>query len=340
MSHRRAVFLMLLVTLLWSTAGVVTRHLEAARGFELTFWRSGFNAIALLIGLRWLRGPAFWAQLGAAPRLVWLSGLCWSVMFTAFMVALSLTSVANVLVTMALGPLLTALLSRLVLHQQIAARTWWAIGLASAGIAWMFGHEIGQTGAKASEASGQGVLGMLVALGVPLAAAVNWCVLQYVGHGRETSALSPCAADGATSDHGVPHDAANDMPLAVLFGAVISALTMLPLAWPLQASPHDLTLLAGLGVFQLAIPCLLAVRLSRILSGPELALLGQLELVLGVLWAWIWAGEHPSSAALLGGAMVLLALLANEFFAWRKPLQSLATQTNTNELTQHSRREA
>lgn len=324
MSHRRAVLLMLLVTLLWSTAGVVTRHLEAARGFELTFWRSGFNALALIVGLRWLRGPQLWAQLLAAPRLVWLSGLCWAVMFTAFMVALSLTSVANVLVTMALGPLLTALLSRLVLKQRMAARTWWAIALASAGIAWMFGHEFGQGRA---DTAGQGVLGMLVALGVPLAAAVNWCVLQHVGHGDKASdAVDPGA----------------DMPLAVLFGALISALAMLPLAWPMQASLHDLSLLAGLGVFQLAIPCLLAVRLSRVLIGPELALLGQLELVLGVLWAWVWAGEAPSSAALAGGAMVLLALAGNEALAWRKrpAIGTGIGQRNSTQPKQYPRREA
>jgi hypothetical protein len=39
---------MVLVTLLWSIAGVVTRHLDAARSFEVTFWRSLFNALALL----------------------------------------------------------------------------------------------------------------------------------------------------------------------------------------------------------------------------------------------------------------------------------------------------
>ena len=46
-----------------------------------------------------------------AGRSLWLSGLCWSVMFTAFMVALTLTSVANVLVTMAVGPFFTAVLA-------------------------------------------------------------------------------------------------------------------------------------------------------------------------------------------------------------------------------------
>ena len=146
MTHRKAVFLMVLVTLLWSTAGVVTRHLEAARGFELTFWRSAFNALALLLGLSWLRGAALASQLLRAPRLVWASGLCWAVMFTAFMLALSLTTVANVLVTMALSPLLTALLARVFLHHRLPLRTWSAIVVASCGIAWMFGHEMGRVG--------------------------------------------------------------------------------------------------------------------------------------------------------------------------------------------------
>lgn len=282
---------MLFVTLLWSTAGVVARQLEAARGFELTFWRSGFTVLALALALRWRRGPGWWRAVLGAPRLVWLSGLCWAVMFTAFMVALSLTSVANVLVTMALGPLITALLARLVLQHRLPLRTWLAIAVASAGIAWMFGHEM-QGGAAAS-----GGLGIAVALAVPLAAAVNWSVLQHVGHSDASEAP--------------------DMLPAILIGALISSLAVLPLAWPMQASGHDLALLAGLGVFQLALPCLLVVGISRVLAGPEIALLGQLEVVFGVLWAWVWAAEVPSAAALWGGAMVLSALFVNEFVAWR-----------------------
>jgi drug/metabolite transporter (DMT)-like permease len=277
MSHRSAVLLMLLVTLMWSSAGVVTRHLEAARGFEITFWRSAFNAAALVVILGVMRGRALLGSLKG--RAVWASGLCWAVMFTAFMVALSLTTVANVLVTMSLSPLFTAIFARLFLHQPIPARTWWAIAVAGAGIAWMFGGQLGGP-----------LLGVLVALGVPLAAATNWCLLQKVGQGA-------------------------DMLPAVLLGALISAGLTLPLAWPLQAGAHDLTLLAGLGVFQLAVPCLLAVRLARELPGHELALLGQAETLLGVLWAWAFAGEHPGSAALIGGSLVLAALVANEALA-------------------------
>ncbi|QPF74366.1 DMT family transporter [Roseateles sp. DAIF2] len=294
MTHRRAVLLMLVVTLLWSMAGVVSRHLEAARSFEVTFWRSAFNALALLAALAWMRGPAaLWGQLRQAPRAVWVSGLCWATMFTAFMLALTLTSVANVLVTMALGPLLTALFARLFLQHRLPARTWAAIGLASAGIAWMFGHEMqGGTGAWA---------GMGIAFAVPLAAASNWTLLQH------------------SHRVGGQGGGGGDMLVAVLLGALISAALTLPLAWPLQAGAHDLTLLAGLGLFQLALPCLLVVRLTRVLAAPEIALLGLLEVLFGVLWTWLGAGEAPSSATLAGGAMVLAALVGNELLGLRAP---------------------
>lgn len=277
MTHRSAVLLMLLVTLLWSSAGVVTRHLDAARGFEITFWRAAFNAMALVVILSVMRGKAL---LGAMRGVaVWASGVCWAVMFTAFMVALSLTTVANVLVTMSLSPLFTAVFAWLFLRQPVPGRTWAAIAVAGAGIAWMFGVQLGGP-----------LAGVFVALGVPLAAASNWCLLQKVGQGA-------------------------DMLPAVLIGALISMAATLPLAWPLQAGAHDLGLLAFLGVFQLAVPCLLAVRIARELPSHEIALLGQAETLLGVLWAWLFAGEHPGSAALIGGSLVLVALIANEALA-------------------------
>jgi drug/metabolite transporter (DMT)-like permease len=208
-------------------------------------------------------------------------------MFTAFMVSLTLTTVANVLVTMAIGPMLTAIFSRVFLGRQLPLRTWLAIVAAGAGISWMFGAEAG---------NGASLLGSLVACAVPLAGAANWTLLQRAG---ESGAQGP------------------DMLPAVLLGALISAAVTLPLAWPLQASRHDLGLLALLGCVQLALPCLLVVRLSRQLPAPEIALLALLEVVFGVAWAWLWAGERLSANVLLGGALVLGALVANEAFAPR-----------------------
>jgi drug/metabolite transporter (DMT)-like permease len=288
MTHRRAVALMILATLMWSIAGVVTRHLEAARGFEMTFWRSVFTALSLTLALSVMRGAALWRGLAHAGWPLWVSGACWAVMYIAFMIALSLTTVANVLVTLAVGPLITALFARLFLGHVLAPRTWLAIAVASSGIAWMFGREA---------VAGASPAGTLVAFMVPLAAAVNWTVLQFVANRKAAFA------------------ARVDMLPAVLIGAVLSALAMLPLAYPLQASAHDLGLLALLGVVQLAIPCLLVVRLTRELPAAEIALLGLLEVIFGVTWAWLGAGEEPSSATLIGGALVVAALVINELLA-------------------------
>ena len=58
MTHARAVAAMVAATLLWSMAGVVTRQLDSATSFEATFWRSAFNAAALVVLLGRLRGVA------------------------------------------------------------------------------------------------------------------------------------------------------------------------------------------------------------------------------------------------------------------------------------------
>lgn len=291
MTHRQAVWVMVAAALMWSIAGVVTRQLEAARGFEITFWRSAANALSLVLLLAWLRGPGpLMHTLRTGGRALWISGICWSVMFTAFMLALTLTTVANVLVTMAIGPLFTALLARLWLGHRLPARTWGAIVLAGVGIAWMYGHEVQAGDARA-------LAGVAVALGVPIAAAVNWTLLQQLRSQGE----------GAT-----------DMLPAVLVGALISAAVTLPLAWPLSASAHDVAWLSLLGLVQLAIPCLMAVAAAKVLSGPECSLLALLEVLFGVTWAWLGANEAPSTAVLGGGALVLVALAANELVALRQ----------------------
>ena len=286
LSHAQAVALMVAVTLMWSIAGVVTRHLDQARSFEVTFWRSFFTVLSLVVLLPMLQGRAVFGRLRRAPAALWLSGLCWSVMFTAFMVALTLTSVANVLVTMAFGPFLTALVARLVIGHRIAGRTWLAILVAGAGIATMYGTDV----------SANQVTGTAVALCVPLAAACNWTITQWSHRGGRDVDLVP----------------------AVLVGAALSTLATLPLAMPFAASWHDIGLLALLGLLQLAVPCALSVMCARVLKAPEIALLALLEVIFGILLAWIGADEVPTRSVLTGGALVIGALVMNELVGWRQ----------------------
>ena len=71
-------------------------------------------------------------------------------------------------------------------------------------------------------------------------------------------------------------------------------------------------------MFQLAVPCLLAVQVARILPAAEVALLGLLEVVFGVAWAWLGAHEAPSVHVVGGGALVLGALAFNEWLGLRR----------------------
>jgi len=144
--------------------------------------------------------------------------------------------------------------------------------------------------------------GALVALGVPIAGATNWTLLQHLHqrHARDPSVAEP------------------DMLPAVLLGALISALVTLPLSLPFSATTHDLALLGLLGVVQLAIPCLLVVGLTKVLPAPEISLIGLLEVIFGVLLAWVGAGEAPGPTALTGGALVIGALLVNEWLGLRE----------------------
>jgi drug/metabolite transporter (DMT)-like permease len=272
---------MFIAPVLWSTAGVVTRHVERATAFELVFWRSLFAFLFVAIALLVLRRNPL--KMGW-PGLV--SGALWSVMFTAFMIALTLTSTANTLVVMSVSPLLTTLLARAFLKDPVPAGTWFAAGAAALGIAWMFGSDL-------SAHTARDLTGMLIALSIPIAAAVNVITLRAVS-------------------------AELDLRPAVMLGGALSCLIALPLALPLQATPKDVALLAFLGVFQLALPCLLLVLASRVLLALEIALIGLLEVILGPLWAWLGVGEVPAQATMIGGAVVLAALVINELATFRR----------------------
>ena len=287
--HAQSVLLMMLATLLWSMAGVVSRQITQAQGFEVTFWRSFFTALSLFVGLTLATRGSVWRWQTFRSSTLWLSGVCWSVMFTAFMLALTMTTVANVLITLSLGPLLTALLHRLWGGQALGKQTWWAIALAAVGMGYMFVSQVQLDG-------GQHLKGMLIAACVPLVGSVQWNLMKT----RQASANQQ-----------------NMLP-AIFLGSVLSCCVTLPQAWPFQASVLDIQWLAFLGIFQLALPCSLAVWSSRVLKPHEVAMLALLEVLFGITWAWWGAHEAPSHSVMLGGSLVLMALASNEFFSWRQ----------------------
>jgi drug/metabolite transporter (DMT)-like permease len=279
LSRPAAIAIMVVAPLCWSMAGLATRQVESAGALEMAFWRSLFAAIAVaVICVATGRGTPWKAALSTGWRGLF-SGAMWAIMFTAFIVALTLTTTANVLVVMSISPLLTAIAARLFLDEPIRARTWLAIIAASCGLLWMFG-----AGFEAREP--REAWGLLLALTVPIASAANVVSLRKA---RERVDLIP----------------------AVMIGGVMSVLLVLPFALPFTGTGRDIALMAFLGFFQLGLPCMLLVIASRTLQAPEIALLGLLEVVFGPIWVWLGVGEVPATATLTGGAIVLAALAAN-----------------------------
>lgn len=298
LTHNGALALMVLCPLLWSTAGVVTKQLDSAHSFEVTFWRSFFTFVSLLVLLPLTQGRRWYKAVPWRMPALWVSSICWSVMFTAFMIAMVLTTVANVLITLAAGPLLTALVSRIVTGHKLPSRTYATIGLAAFGIAYMFWSQFAV--GKSSD-----IAGCLIALLVPMCGSILWTNSQR----QQASGL------------------AIDLVPCVLIGAVLSSLAMLPFSMPFQASLHDVSWLAFLGLFQLAIPCSLAVVAARVLKAAEVSLLALLEIVFGITWAWLFVGEVPSHEVLTGGLLVMVALVGNVVLGMRAPPLSTRVQS-------------
>lgn len=280
--HRVALLLMIGATLCWSSAGVLMRNMHISDGWEITFWRSVFMTLTLG-GWLWQRHRGgFVAQVRAVGLPGLMSGCLLTVMFIGFILAMANTTVANTLIVVSSAPFLSALFGWLWLRERVPLRTWMAMTVAMTGIAVMF------VGAVSHERW----IGAAIALIVPVGFGLNVVLLRRMR-------------------------ASVDMIPGILLAGIISAAITLPLALPFEVDLRDLALLALMGTVQLALGCVLMVVASRQLSAAEIGLTSILETVFGTLSVWALVGERPSSAALLGGAMVIGALAANQVVAMR-----------------------
>jgi drug/metabolite transporter (DMT)-like permease len=279
------VILMVGASICWSLSGIIVRNTSVNNNWEVVFWRSCFSFLFLALWLGVTHGRESFAEL---RRVGWsgiASGIMFALMITFFLLALTLTTVANTQAIVCLAPFMAAIAAWIFLRERLSVRTWIAMTGALIGMMLMFIESLG---------SGR-MIGNLVALFVPIAYGINVVIL------RKSHAQA-------------------DMVMAVLIGSFISALVTLPLAWPFQASAHDLSLLGLMGVVQLAIGCILFVRATPHLTAAEISLIGLLESILAPLWVWWGVGERPSNLALIGGGIVIASLLLNEIFSARRKM--------------------
>ncbi len=280
--HRKGIALMVGATLCWATAGILVRNMEVTDGWTITFWRSFFMTVFLLVVLCVQHGPRLPQRVHAMGWPGVVSGLLFAGMMISFILALSLTTVANTLVVGSISPFVAALCGRLFLGEKVAPRTWLAMIAAIGGITMMFYDALTCCGCA----------GNLIALCIPLGFGANVVILRK-------------------------HRTAVDMMPSVLLAGIFSLLIALPFALPLSVSTGDLGLLSIMGIVQLGAGLLLMMVAVRYLASAEIGLLSILEIIFGTLSVWLLIGERPSQAALIGGGVVIAALVVNQIAGMR-----------------------
>src|SRR5262245_58763142 len=271
---RRGVLLVACAALCWSSGGLIAR-LVTTGPWTTNLWRSIFASIFLAVVLRAVRGGGIAAQWQGGGRPMLVIALCMSLASTCFLLSLSRTSLANTLILMSIGPYVAGFLGWVLIGERVAGRTWLAMGVALAGTVVMV-----------SRASSRGAMaGDLLAI----VGASSFAVATVLVRRHPEIQMAPAA----------------------VLSTALTALVALPFAEPLEATARDFALLAFFGVGQFGVGFLLFMAGARLIPAAETSLIGMLEVVLGPLWVWLVVGERPDAASLVGGALILGALLAN-----------------------------
>jgi drug/metabolite transporter (DMT)-like permease len=250
--------------------------------WTLLFWRCLLTALttSLLLLIRYRR--RFWQSFYA----VGLPGLysagtivCGSILFVN---SLKQTAAANTLIILAATPVISSLLSYLVLREKIARHTWIAIAICCGGIVLIFSGSL-QTGL---------LLGDLLALGATFMWATNLVILR---RGRDVNMI-PANVLGNLAV----------VPVAFLAGAT---------PWPLATVDAGYLLL--LGGLLLPVSFAMITLGPRYLSAPEVSLMLLVETILGPIWVWLILNEVPVPATLIAGLLILGTLACHTLLSMR-----------------------
>ena len=269
--QRRGQIYVALAAVAWSSAGVLQRQLTLDTSTQV-FGRAAFAGAALLVYVAIVeRG-----RVVHAFRSVGLAGVavavCVAIASAGFIAALNHTSVARVLFILAVSPVLAALLARVTLGEPITRRTAMAMALALAGVAVMLG------------APGEG---NLAGDGLSFLVALAFALMIVITRWRHDVSMAP----------------------ATCLSQVILVAVFLPFAAPGEIGGDDVVWLAALGIGQIGLGFALLTVGARLIPAAQVGLITLLEVVLGPVWVWLALDERPGTLTLVGGAIVIVAIL-------------------------------
>jgi len=273
--HRKGIVLVVAAAIAFSTAPFFTRLLPFD-SWTILFWRGLFGGALIATILVLLQGRSGLQDFTRMEKSGWLVASLSTLGMVCFIPALQLTSTSNVAIIIATGPFVTAALAWIWLREVPRLRTTLASIVALCGIAIIVG------GARV----GSDILGLALACIMTVAiAAMTVIVRQH----RNTSMVAAAA-------------------LSNILGCVVS----IPFAQGIAAvTGFDLFIFALFGFFQVALGLTLYILGSRLLPSGQAALIATLETPLMPFWVWFAFQEMPSSRALVGGALVMGAVIAD-----------------------------
>jgi drug/metabolite transporter (DMT)-like permease len=273
--HGLGVALVAAAAVAWSTAPLFVRLLPYDP-FTILFWRGVFAGTATIALLVLVQGRSGWTDLARMRG----GGLLFAVLSAAamllFVPALQMTSVANVAIIMATVPFTAAALAWVWFRETPRARTIFASAVAVLGVAISVG----------GASMGADMTGILLALMMMLAIASMTVAARRYRH-------TPLIAAAALSNF---LGSAASLPFAQSVAGV---------------SAHDLVTLAAFGVLQVALGLTFFVLGSRHLPTAQTALIATLETPLMPFWIWVAFRDVPTGGQLMGGTIVLAAVVAD-----------------------------
>ncbi|MBV8545936.1 MAG: DMT family transporter [Acidobacteria bacterium] len=265
----RGTLFIVAASILWSTGGIGIKAV-ADSGLKVTFYRSLFAAIALMLFL----GRKVWGrrQWKSTPAFI-IAIISYAACLTAFVIATKWTTAANAIFLQYAGVVWVLLLSPIVLREPMRARDVIAIAVAMSGMALFLVGRFETRGMAGN--------------GMALVSSVFFAALILVLRREQRAAQA-----------------------AVTWGNVACALAVLPfISHDLALTPRSFAVLAFLGVFQIAIAYVLFVRGLAYVTATQASLTGMLEPVSNPIWVFLFLGEKPSAFA-IAGALVVLAAIA------------------------------
>ena len=277
-ANRDAIFIML-AGLCWSLSGIGVRLIEDANVWQIVFYRS--------ISMSLFLGGVVYYTTGQNPikialekgAISWVCGFALVLSYVAGVYALQTTSVANTLLLFSTAPFQTAIIARVFLGEIVRWRTWSAIGLSLVGVLIMVGGQDNQSH----------ISGDLAAL----SAALGFAVFTISVRKGRTGNMMPA----------VFWSAILCLPIMVLICLYTNT--------SLIVGPKDASIALLLGIIQMGLGLLLFTLGSKTLPAAKMTLLALSEVFFAPLWVWLFLNERIPLQTLIGGSVILLAIIWN-----------------------------